>query len=99
VLLFIVATRKSSNSMSKLLISQLRLIAQEPLPERNDPRFKEWKDIRTRFPAPPGGRFGYPGEDLSPTKPVKAAGAWFWRPLGRLCGLAWGKLRKTATNR
>jgi hypothetical protein len=99
VLLFIVATRKSSNSISKLLISQLRLIAQEPLPERNDPRFKEWKDIRTRFPAPPGGRFGYPGEDLSPTKPVKAAGAWFWRPLGKLCGLAWGKLRKTATNR
>lgn len=99
VLLFLAATRKSSSSVSKSLVSELRSIAQEPLPERNDPRFKEWKDIRTRFPAPPGGRFGPPGEDLSQTKPVKAAGAWFWRPVGRICGLAWGRLRNAMTNR
>jgi hypothetical protein len=99
VLLFMAANRSSSNSMSKPLVSQMRLIAQEPLPDRNDPRFKAWKDIRTRFPAPSGGRFGYPGEDLSPTKPVKAAGAWVWRPVGRICGLAWGKLQKAMTNR
>jgi len=99
VLLFAVAIRNSSNAVLESLVSQLRLIAQEPLPERNDPRFKEWKDLRTRFPAPPGGRFGYPGEEMSQTKPVKAAGAWLWRPVGRVCGLAWGKLRKAVTNR
>lgn len=99
VLLFMAATRKSSDSVSKSFVSELRSIAQEPLPERNDPRFKEWKDIRTRFPAPPGGRFGQPAEDWSQTKPVKAAGAWFWRPVGRICGLAWGCLRRAVTNR
>jgi hypothetical protein len=99
ILLFMFANRKSSNSIAQDLISQLRLIAQEPLPDRNDPRFKQWKDIRTRFPAPPGGRFGFPGEDLSETKPVKPAGAWLWRPVGRACGLAWGQFKRTSTRR
>ena len=99
MLIFMFARRKSSDSVAQSLVSQLRTIAQEPLPERNDPRFKEWKDFRTRFPAPPGGRFGFPGEDLSETKPVKAAAAWFWRPLGRVCGLAWGKLQRAAMRR
>jgi ABC-type transport system involved in cytochrome c biogenesis permease component len=99
VLLFMFANRKSSNSVAQSLVSQLRLIAQEPLPDRNDPRFKQWKDIRTRFPAPPGGRFGFPGEDLSEDKPVKAAAAWLWRPVGRACGLAWGKLQRAARRR
>jgi hypothetical protein len=98
-LLFMAATWKTSNAMAEPLVSQMRLIAQEPLPNRDDPRFQEWKNIRTRFPAPPGGRAGYPGEDLSQTPPVKAAGAWLWRPVGRACGLAWGKLRKAASNR
>src|SRR5262249_9613527 len=35
VLLFMFAKRKSSNSVAQSLISQLRLIAQEPLPDRN----------------------------------------------------------------
>jgi hypothetical protein len=95
-LLFMAATRKTSNAMAEPLVSQMRLIAQEPLPKPDDPRFKEWKNIRTRFPAPPAG---YPGEDLSQTTPVKAAGAWLWRPVGRACGLAWGKLRNAASNR
>jgi ABC-type transport system involved in cytochrome c biogenesis permease component len=99
VLLFMFANRKSSNSVAQSLVSQLRLIAQEPLPDRNDPRFKEWKDVRTRFPAPPVRRFGFPGEDLSEDKPVKAAAAWFWRPVGRVCGLAWGNLQKAARRR
>jgi hypothetical protein len=99
VLLFMFANRKSSNSVAQSLVSQLRLIAQEPLPDRNDPRFKQWKDVRTRFPAPAGGRFGFPGEDLSEDKPVKAAAAWFWRPLGRACGLAWGRLQRTGRRR
>ena len=99
VLVFMFANQKSWDSVTDSFVSQLRLIAQEPLPERNDPRFKQWKDVRTRFPAPPDGRFGFPGEDLSETKPVKAAGAWIWRPLGRACGLAWGKLQRTAMRR
>jgi hypothetical protein len=99
ILLFMFANRKSSDSVAQSLVSQLRIIAQEPLPERNDPRFKQWKDIRTRFPAPPGGRFGFPGEDLSEDKPVKAAAAWFWRPVGRACGLAWGKFQRAARRR
>jgi hypothetical protein len=95
MLVFMAATWKfPTKPMAEALVSQLRSIAQEPLPERNDPRFKEWKDVRTRFPAPPGGRFGFTGVDLSRTKPVNAAGAWLWRPMGRGCGLAWGKLRK-----
>jgi hypothetical protein len=53
VLLFMMAIRKSSDAMGQPLVSQIRWIAQEPLPERHDPRFKEWKDVRTRFPAVP----------------------------------------------
>jgi ABC-type Na+ efflux pump permease subunit len=98
-LLFMVATRKSSNALAESLVLEMRSIAQEPLPERNDPRFKEWKDVRTRFPAPPGGGFGDPGRLVSQFKPVNAAGAWFWRPVGRVCGLAWRRLRNAATNR
>lgn len=98
VLVVMFANRKSSDSVAESLVCQLRYIAQQPLPERNDPRFKEWKDVRTRFPAPPR-RFGIPGEDLLETKPVKAAAAWFWRPLGRVCGLAWGKLQRAAMHR
>jgi len=99
VLLVILSQRKASEAMADPLVSQLRLIAQEPVPKRDDPRFKEWKGIRTRFPEPTGGRAGFPGEDASPAKPVKAAGAWFWRPAGRLCGLAWGKLLSAARKR
>lgn len=99
VLLFMVATRKYSNAMAEPLVGQMRLIAQEPLPELNDPRFKQWKDIRTRFPAPIGGRFGHPVEDLLQSEPIRAAGAWFWRPIGRACGLACGRLQKAAVTR
>jgi len=93
VLLFMMAIRKSSDAMGQPLVSQIRWIAQEPLPERHDPRFKEWKDVRTRFPAG-AERVGESGDDSPQVKPVRAAGVWFWRPLGRVCGLAWGKLRK-----
>jgi ABC-type transport system involved in cytochrome c biogenesis permease component len=99
VLLVILLQRKASEAMADPLVLQLRLIAQEPVPKRDDPRFKEWKDIGTRFPGPAGGRAGFPGEDVSPAKPIKAAGAWFWRPAGRLCGLAWGKLLSAARKR
>jgi hypothetical protein len=99
VMLFVIQSRNSSKAMVEPLVSQLRSIAQEPLPERNDPRFKEWKDIRTRFPAPPEGRMSPASEDLVPSKPVKAAGAWFWRPLGRACGLAWGRLLRARAHR
>jgi hypothetical protein len=94
VLVFMFAVRNSPNAMVEPLIAQLRSIAQEPLPELNDPRFKAWKDIRTRFPAPPGGRHGLTHTDLFPPKPIKASGAWFWPPLGRISGRAWGKMRR-----
>jgi hypothetical protein len=101
----ILFSKRKAEAMADPLVSQLRLIAQEPVPKRDDPRFKEWKDIRTRFPEPAGGRAGFrgragfPGDDASPAKPIKAAGAWFWRPAGRLCGLAWGKLLSAARKR
>src|SRR5262249_55168298 len=60
VLLVMIQTRNSTNAIAQPLVSQLRAIAQEPLPEHNDPRFKQWKDIRTRFPAPVGGGMSYP---------------------------------------
>lgn len=91
-LIFMAAKARQTNSMVEPLVSQLRSIAQDPLPNRDDPRFKEWKDIRTRFPAPPSG-------GLPAANPVKAAGAWFWRPLGRVCGWAWVRLRGPAANR
>jgi hypothetical protein len=95
VLIFWFAKRTSSDEIAASFVSHLRSIAQEPLPEINDPRFKEWKDVRTRFPAPSGGRdLFFPREDSSETKPVKAAAAWFWRPVGRICGLAWGKVQR-----
>ena len=99
VLLVVLFSKGKAEAMADPLVSQLRLIAQEPVPKRDDPRFKEWKDIGTRFPEPAGGRSGFPGEDGSPAKPIKAAGAWLWRPAGRLCGLAWGKLLSAARKR
>ncbi len=92
------ANRNFYKPVAVSLVSQMRLIAQEPLPGRNDPRFKQWKDLRTRFPAGPGGWLGVPGEEPA-AKPVKAAGTWLWRPVGRICGLAWGNLRKAARRR
>jgi hypothetical protein len=97
LLIFMYAISESSPSMAQPLISQLRSIAQEPLPERNDPRFREWKDVRERFPAADGSR--RPASGIPDIKPIKASGAWFWRPVGRLSGLAWGSLRKAAKRR
>jgi hypothetical protein len=99
VLLVLLSQPKGAKTMADALIAQLRRIAQEPLPKRDDPRFKEWKDIQTRFPEPAAGRAGFPGEDVSPAKPIKAAGAWLWRPAGRLCGLAWGRVLGAARRR
>ena len=98
LLLMLYAVNKSHPSMADLLVSQLRSIAQEPLPERNDPRFKEWKDVRQRFPSAPGFETATRIEP-DETKPIKAAGAWFWQPLGRMSGLALGKLQRAANNR
>ena len=94
LLLFMATKRKSFRALEASLVSQLRLIAQEPLPEHNDPRYQQWQDVRTRFPEPPGGRAGFPGEALTPEKPVKASGAWLWRPLGKVCGRVWGRVRR-----
>ena len=99
VLLVIFLSQRKTEAIAGPLVAQLRLIAQEPLPKRDDPRFKEWKDIQTRFPEPTAGRAGFPGADASAAKPIKAAGAWLWRPAGRLCGWAWGKLLSTARKR
>ena len=99
LLLFSMTSAWVADSMTDPLVSQLRAIAQEPLPERNDPRFKLWKDIRTRFPAPPGKRASYSGDDWLKKQPVRAAGAWFWRPVGRICGLGWGKLQNAVVGR
>jgi hypothetical protein len=97
VLVWFYATHRGSPPMADPFVSQLRSIAQEPLPERNDPRFKEWKDLRQRFPPSPEG--GGARARLGENKPVKAAGAWFWRPMGRSCGLAWGKFQRAVNNR
>jgi hypothetical protein len=97
LLILMYAIGDGNNSMAQPLVSQLRSIAQEPLPERNDPRFKEWKDIRERFPAAEGTHRWPPY--IPETPPIKAAGAWLWRPVGRLSGLAWGSLRKAAKRR
>ena len=51
VLLMILFSKRKAEAMVDPLVSQLRLIAQEPVPKRDDPRFKEWKDIGARFPA------------------------------------------------
>jgi hypothetical protein len=92
VVMFILANLRTASVMEEPFISQIRSIAQEPLPERNDPRFKQWKDIRKRFPTRIEGWFERSDEDL-PSKPIRAAGVWFWRPLGRVCGIVWGKFR------
>jgi hypothetical protein len=97
LLIFMYAIGDSASAMAQPLISQLRSIAQEPLPERNDPRFREWKDVRERFPAADGSDLL--ARELPDTKPIKAAGAWFWRPVGRLSGLAWGSLQRAAKRR
>ena len=94
LLLIIASNVQARSEVADSLVAQLRSIAQEPLPRHNDPRFKQWKDVRTRFPASSDG-----GEDASTTKRVKAAGAWLWKPLGRLAGLACGKVLRAATRR
>ncbi len=97
LLILLYAIGDGDNAMAQPLTSQLRSIAQEPLPERNDPRFKEWKDIRQRFPAAEGSHQWPPY--IAEAQPIKAAGAWLWRPVGRLSGLAWGNLQKAAKRR
>jgi hypothetical protein len=105
VLVFIVlmavafGPKMNTDQMLEPLINKMRSIAQEPVPERSDPRFKQWKDVRTRFPAPPGGRYGFPGADFARVKPVKAIGGRFWRTIGRFCGLAWRELRNVGKSR
>jgi hypothetical protein len=36
------------------LVKEMRLIAGEPVPDPNDPRFKKW-NVRSRFPNATGG--------------------------------------------
>jgi hypothetical protein len=33
------------------LIREMRAIGQTPVPAADDPRFKQWKDVRQAFPA------------------------------------------------
>ena len=98
VVVFFYAKQYGPNEMAEPFISQLRSIAQDPLPQQNDPRFKEWKDVRKRFPAAAGGRIG-PQEEAMEGKAIRATGAWFWRPVGRVTGLAWGKVRRAVLKR
>lgn len=95
LLIFVIASGFGPDSTADSLVIYLRPLARTPLPERNDPRFKQWKDARQLFPGllreASGGR--------EPSKPIKAAGAWFWRPVGRVCGLAWGTAKKAASKR
>lgn len=85
LLLIAVGNRQYPGAVRESLINQLRLIAQEPVPERHDPRFKKWKDIGTRFPAREGERFGQ-------KRPPQGIYEVLSADLGRVMGLAWGKL-------
>jgi hypothetical protein len=104
-------SQQKRNEQKQRLISQLRSIAQEPVPEKNDPRFKIWKvQPWTRFPAPPGTTFDQPEKHLmhgwvwdhrsgrwtGPEKEVRALGGGFWRAIGRRSGFAWRQLRRLA---
>ena len=93
LLILMHAASESSASIAEALVSQLRSIAQEPLPERNDPRFKLWKDVRQRFPSADGL---YVPPESSDSRPIKSSGAWFWRPVGRVTGLVWGTVSRAA---
>ena len=46
------ATQRGRIEMRQRLIEDMRLIVQEPVPDRNDPRLKKWNG-RDRLPSPP----------------------------------------------
>ena len=89
VLVFTLASQRSSDAASRLFAAELRFIAQQPLPEHTDPRFKEWPDLLKPFPFS-----DTTGKVDEQKHQVKAAGAWLWRPLGRMGGRAWANLQK-----
>lgn len=53
LIMFVVwlGNRSSYDYFEDMIVTEIRDIAQEPLPEANDPRFKKWTDVRTRLPA------------------------------------------------
>jgi ABC-type transport system involved in cytochrome c biogenesis permease component len=50
VLLFRYMDPDHTDGMRELLIKEMRSLAQEPVPDSKDPRFKKWKDMTRRFP-------------------------------------------------
>jgi ABC-type Na+ efflux pump permease subunit len=59
ILGFVWALRRSMENlefprglMQSQLIAEMRSIAQDPVPDPKDPRWKKWKDMTERFPAP-----------------------------------------------
>ncbi|HEY5912293.1 MAG TPA: ABC transporter permease [Verrucomicrobiae bacterium] len=51
VLLVAAFTRGEPSKLYGQMAEQMRRIAQQPVPERDDPRFKQWKNVRDPFPA------------------------------------------------
>jgi ABC-type transport system involved in multi-copper enzyme maturation permease subunit len=51
VLIVSAFTRFDPKSFDKRVIQEMRGIAQQPIPGRDDPRFKKWKNVREPFPA------------------------------------------------
>jgi hypothetical protein len=51
VVLFGALKERGSPQLWHMLRFDMRRIAQEPVPDPDDPRFKKWKDIRQPFPA------------------------------------------------
>jgi hypothetical protein len=51
IVMLVIFGRFDENVIRDNLRYEMRRIAQEPLPDRDDPRFKKWKDIKQPFPA------------------------------------------------
>ncbi len=49
LLIFIIQSKRASDSHELRLVSEFREIVREPVPDPNDPRFKNW-NVRERFP-------------------------------------------------
>ncbi len=50
VLIIVLDRRNSRSAVRARCIEEMREIARQPIPDRDDPRYKKWKDLRQRFP-------------------------------------------------
>jgi hypothetical protein len=50
VVMLVIFGRFDENNVPDMLRYEMRSIAQQPVPDRDDPRFKKWKDIKQPFP-------------------------------------------------